>query len=76
MVLEKELPVSSLGGRAGCVDRPGDHEVLPYLQTLFERATAKRNKEDRKAINHLLNIFQDVFSKDEYDLGKTYMVEH
>ena len=50
--------------------------VPPHLQTLFERSTAKQNKEEQKAINHLLNDFQDVFSKDKYDFGKTHLVEH
>ena len=48
--------------------------VPPYLQSLFEKATAKRSKAEQKAINQLLNSFPNVFSKDEFDLGKTHLV--
>ena len=37
-------------------------KVPQHLHTLFERATAKRNKEEQKAINCLLNDFKDVFN--------------
>ena len=49
--------------------------VPPYLQTLFERATAKWNKAEHRAISQLLNSFHDVFSRDEFDLGKAHLVE-
>ena len=48
----------------------------PHLQSLFEAATAKCSKAEWKAINQLLISFQDVFSKDEFDLGRTHLVEH
>ena len=50
--------------------------VPPHLQTLFEKATAKQNKAEQSAISQLLNSFHDVFSRDEFDLGKTHLVEH
>ena len=46
------------------------------LQSLFEAATAKCTKSECKAINQLLNSFQDVLSKDEFDPGKTHLVHH
>ena len=50
--------------------------VPPHLQTLFEKATAKQSKAQQRTINQLLNSFHDVFSRDEFDLGKTHLVEH
>ena len=40
--------------------------VPPHLQTLFEEATAKKNKAEQRAISKLLNSFHD----------KTHLVEH
>ena len=78
VVLEKELPVSSHGRREGCASRPEEPMKMPNTCRccLYEKVTAKRNKEEWEVINCLLNDFQDVFSKDEYDLGKTYLMEH
>ena len=50
--------------------------VPPHLQSLFEAATTKCSKAEWKAINQLLNSFWDMISKDEFDLGKTHLVEH
>ena len=50
--------------------------VPPHLQPLFEKATGKWNKAEQRAISQLLNSFHDVFSRDEFDLGKTQLVEH
>ena len=41
--------------------------VPSHLQSLFEKATAKRSKAKQKVIKQLLNSFQDVVSKDEFD---------
>ncbi len=57
--------------------RQSDDEAVPeYLQSLFEKATAKRSKVEARAINKLLHDFQDIFSKDKNDLGLTHLVEH
>ena len=50
--------------------------VPPHLQTLFEKATAKWSKTKWRAISQLLNSFHDVFSRDEFNLGKMHLVEH
>ena len=47
----------------------------PHLQTLFEKVIAKRSKAEQRAISQLLNSFHDVFSRDEFDLGKTQFSE-
>ena len=70
-MLEKELPSSGPRDRVGLMEFTEEMPVPPHLQSLFEKATAKRSKAEQKAINQLLNSFQDVFSKDEFDLSKT-----
>ena len=50
--------------------------VPPHLQSLFEAAIDKHSTAEWKAIYQLLNSFQDVFSKDEFNLGKTHLMEH
>ena len=50
--------------------------VPPHMQTLFEKATAKWSKAEQRVINQLLNSYHDVFSRDEFYLGKTHLVEH
>ena len=60
-------------GQTECTE---EMPVPPHVQSLFEAATAKHSKAELKAINQLLNSFQDVFSKDEFNLGKTHLVEH
>ena len=50
--------------------------VPPHLQTLFDKATAKWSKAKQRAISWLLNSFHDVFSRDEFDLGKMHLMEH
>ena len=62
-MLEKELPGSGTKGRVGQMECAEVVPVPPHLHSLFEKAIAKRNKADQKAINQLLNSFQDVFSK-------------
>ena len=74
-MLEKELPSSgprSILGQMECTEM----SVPPHLQSLFEAATAKHSKAEWMAINQLLNSFQDEFSKNEFDLGKTHLVKH
>ena len=62
--------------RVGQMESTEEMPVPRHLQSLFEAATAKHSKVEQKVINQLLNSFQDLFSKDEFDLGKTHLVEH
>ena len=64
VVLEEELPVSGTKGRVGWMGSAEEVPVPPHLQSMFEKATAKSSKAKQKAINQLLNSFQDVYSKD------------
>ena len=74
--MEKELPSSGPRSRLGQMECTEQMPVPPHLQSLSEAATAKHSKAEQKAINHLLNRFHDVFSKDEFNLVKTHVVEH
>ena len=76
VMLEKELPKGGPEYRMGQMECVEEVPVPPHLQTLFEKATAKRSKAERRAISWLLNSFHDVFSRDEFDLGKMHLVEH
>ena len=76
VMLEKELPKGGPEYRIGQMECVEEVPVPPHLQTLFEKATAKQSKAEQRAISWLLNSFHDVFSRDEFDLGKTHLVEH
>jgi transposase InsO family protein len=47
-----------------------------HLQELYDNASKSRNKEEKKAIGKLLHKYQNSFSKDENDLGKSTIVKH
>ena len=84
---QKVMPFLLIGQKAGrrvstksavfkAVVAPSLHYLPPNLQPLFKKAAAKWSKAECEAINQFLNRFQDVFSKDEFDIGKTHLVEH
>ena len=75
-MLEKGLPNGGPKYRVGQMECVEELPVPPHLQTLFEKVTAKQNRAEQRAISQLLNSFHDVFSRDEFDLGKTHLVEH
>ena len=43
---------------------------------MVERSTAGWSEDEQLAIKKLLVKYQDVFSKDEMDLGRTHLIEH
>ena len=43
---------------------------------LAQNAERGWSKEERKAIRKLLRDYADVFSKSEFDLGRTHLIEH
>lgn len=54
-----------------------DASKLPdHLSVLFQEATQDKSVAERGELATLLEEFQDVFSKDEYDLGFTHLAEH
>lgn len=53
-----------------------DLHVPPHLEELFQKSASGKNKEERYAIAKLLIDYQDVFSKNEEDLGLTHLIEH
>ena len=52
------------------------NRVPDHLQRLYEDASADCPRGEQEVIAKLLIDFQDVFSRDEYDLGLTHLTEH
>ena len=50
--------------------------VPEHLQDLFQKACTGRAEEEKQRIAKTLTDFQDTFSKDEFDLGYTNLIEH
>ena len=47
-----------------------------HLHELYGMSTEGKTIPHKKAIGQMLCQYQDVFSKDEFDLGETHLVEH
>ncbi len=47
-----------------------------HLREMFKKASDVRSLTEKKEISKLLVEYQDVFSKDDYDLGCTHLAEH
>ena len=50
--------------------------VPEHLHDLFQKACTGRAEEEKQQIAKTLTDFQDTFSKDEFDLGYTNLIEH
>ena len=50
--------------------------VPPHIEDLIERSSEGWSAKEQAAIKKLLIQYQDVFSKNEFDLGKMHLVEH
>lgn len=50
--------------------------IPPHLQDLFQKACTDRPEAEIWKIADILIKYQDTFSKDEFDLGYTNLVEH
>ena len=61
--------------RAGKQDEE-EVEVPPHLVELAQNAERGWSKEERKTIRKLHQDYEDVFSKSEFDLGRTHLIEH
>jgi len=52
-------------------------EAVPaHLVDLYKRASVGRSSEECEVVAGLLTKFQDSFSRDEWDIGLTHLVEH
>ena len=76
VLLEREVPKGGPEYRMGQMGCVKEVPVPPHPQTLFKRATTKQSKAEQRAISWLLHSFHDVFSRNEFDLGKMHLVEH
>jgi hypothetical protein len=54
----------------------GDEQLPSHLVDLFERSSKSRSHLEKLEIKKLLIEFQDVFSKDDDDVGRTTLIEH
>ena len=55
----------------------GEDEVVPpHMEDLIKRSSEGWSTEEQTRIRKLLIQYQDVFSKHEFDLGRTHLVEH
>ncbi|CAC5378800.1 unnamed protein product [Mytilus coruscus] len=52
------------------------HNIPPHLSQVFKKAQYGRNKAEIKKIASLLHDFEDIFSKNEDDIGLTHLIEH
>ncbi|VDI33903.1 Hypothetical predicted protein [Mytilus galloprovincialis] len=50
--------------------------IPPHLLEVFEKAQSGRTKDEIVEIASLLHDFEDIFSKNEDDIGLTHLIEH
>ena len=54
-----------------------NNEILPqHLQALYENSITSLSNSEKQEYRTFLLTYQDVFSKDEWDLGQTNLAEH
>ena len=53
-----------------------DYPIPTHLQQLIERSCARLNEQQGKQVNELILEYQDVFSRNDMDIGKTDLVKH
>jgi predicted aspartyl protease len=49
---------------------------IPATQTVIDRLPTHLDDEQRKRTVDLLRSYEDIFSQNEYDIGRTHLVEH
>ena len=67
------------GSHGSCqrLAKVSEGQGLPeHLTDLYDRAVENVPEEDRAQIRELLVKYQDVFSRDDKDLGRTSLVKH
>ena len=75
--VQGDLPARSPSGRVvRRMARQVTSSIPGHLTEMYNRATARKSKEDKKAIREVIGKFQDVFSVNETDIGFTNMIQH
>ena len=59
----------------GNIGNEADEEIPPHMREFIDRSTKGWSKPQQQAIRKMLLQFQDVFSKDELDIGQTHLME-
>lgn len=54
----------------------GEKELPEHVSDLFERGSSLLCEKEKEALKEMLMEFQDVFSKGDFDIGKTNLVKH
>ena len=57
-------------------DKGDNPEVPPHLSELFNNCSEDLSDEEKSKVASVLDKYQDVFSKHEFDIGLTNLVEH
>ena len=52
------------------------NDIPEHLQALFHEATTGHSRSEQAKLAQLLRDYQDVFSKDDTDVGQTNLVQH
>ena len=53
-----------------------ENRIPPYLRELYDKSIYGQFDEQKAVLESLLVQYQDRFSKDETDLGRTHLIEH
>ena len=53
-----------------------ENRIPPCLRELYDKSICGKFDEQKAVIESLLVQYQDMFSKDETDLGRTHLIEH
>ena len=62
---------------ATAIEQEGSEGEFPeHLRDLLEQCTTELNSDERDFVIEMLIQYQDVFSKGEFDLGRTKLVKH
>ena len=59
----------------GSIGNEAEEEIPPHMREFIDRSTKGWSKPQQEAIRKMLLQFQDVFSKDELDIGQTHLME-
>jgi DNA-binding MarR family transcriptional regulator len=67
---------TSVDANTGSLPRANAAEVPGHLKDLYEKSTSGRSAEESEIIAGVLAKFAGTFSRDDWDLGLTHLLEH
>ena len=72
---EPKKPTEGSASESQVKETVGRDEIPPHMKDFIERSIKGWSKSQQEAIQKMLLQFQDVFSKDELDIGQTHLME-